>query len=259
MNYLSILKKRKKIRILRYKKCLDIIIMDDQQRSLELNSELQKLDNELNEYCWNVNELTISDRQDIKELYRLWKSCLNKKIIIQNIKKGNIRVSDKITVDGNIIWNDIRKHHTLHFINCTKSTIVISEKVNHITLERCSNVNIRSTGGSISGIDTLKCNNVTHIFETGNIYFIDISNSTECEFMLSETIAKDVLITTQGSYNINFRILCRNSGVIKNKYKTSMNIFLSFSIYYFRNNEIGELALYIFNPASNKMNPINPH
>jgi len=232
--------------------------MNDKLRSLKLEEELGKLDQELDDYCWNVRELSTDERNDIKELYKMWKTCLNKKLIIDNIQNSNIRISDKILNGGKVLWEDVKRHHSLHFLNCENVTIVISEKVNHITLERCKNVNIRSTGGSVSGIDIIKCNNVTHIFESGKIYFMDISNTTQCSFILSEEIAKDIMITTTSSFNLNFKTICSQSGVVKNRYKTNMNIFQSFAIYSFHTDDDDILSLYIVVPNSDSFHLVSP-
>jgi len=232
--------------------------MNDKICSLELEKELGKLDQDLDDYCWNVRELSPQERDDIKELYRLWKTCLNKKLIIDNIQDSNIRISNKILNNGDVLWDDVKKHHSLHFINCQNVTIVISEKVNHITIERCSNVNIRSTGGSISGIDIIKCSNVTHIFESGNISFMDISNTTECLFILSEKIARDIMITTTCSFNLHFKTICNYSGVVKNTYRTNMNVFQSYAIYSFHLDDENNLSLYIVTPNSDNIYLVTP-
>lgn len=233
------------------------ISMDDSKRLLELKEELEKLDQDLDNYCWNVRELTTDEKNDIKELYTLWKSCLNKKIVIDDLHNENIRVSNRITSRNNIIWDDIKQHHSLYFTGCSDSTIIITTKVNHITLEDCKNINIRTTGGSISGIDVINCSNVTHIFESGSIYFMDISNTTECTFILSEKIAMDIMISTTNSYNLHFKTICDNTGVTKNTYKTNMNIFQSYAIYSFHMNE-DILSLYIVMPNSNDVHLVQP-
>lgn len=232
--------------------------MNDEIRSLNLEDELKKLDSEINDYCLNVHNLSENEKKDIKELYKIWKSCLNKKIMIDNISNTNIRISNIINFsDGTIIWDDVKKHHSLHFVNCSNTTIIITAKVNHITFENCANINIRSSGGSISGIDIIRCNNITSIFDLGSIYFVDISNTTGCSFILSEKIAKDTIITTCSSYNIQFKTICDNTGITKNIYKTNMNIFQNNAIYTFHLKD-GNLSLYITIPHSDNMYLIPP-
>ena len=232
--------------------------MNDEIRSLDLENELNNLNTDLNNYCWNVRELSDAEKNDIKELYKLWKSCLNKKIVIDGVNSTNIRVSDKINFsDGTVIWDDVKCHHSLHFANCSNVTIIITAKVNHITFERCTNINVRSTGGSISGIDIIKCNDITTIFESSSVYFVDISNSTGCSFILSEKIAKDIMITTTSSYNIQFKTVCDISGITKSTYKTNMNVFQNYAIYSFHMNNDG-LSLYISVPHSDRIHLVLP-
>lgn len=232
--------------------------MNDETRSSDLETELNNLDNELNNYCWNVRKLSEEEKRDIKELYKIWKSCLNKKIMIDSIESTNVRVSDKINFsDGTVIWDDVKRHHSLHFINCSNATIVITAKVNHITLERCTNVNVRVTGGSISGIDIIKCSNITSIFDFSSVYFVDVSISTGCSFILSEAIAKDIMITTASSYNIQFRTVSDSTGITKNTYRTNMNVFQSYAIYSFHMND-DNLSLYISVPDSDRIHLVSP-
>ena len=233
--------------------------MNDKKRSLELETDVDNLNNELDNYCLNVRQLTEDEKCEIKELYKIWKSCLNKKIVIETIQHTNIRVSDKINFsDGTIIWDDIQRHHSLHFVDCSNATIVISAKVNHITFERCKNVNVRITGGSISGIDIIHCTNVTHIFESCLVYFVDISNTTECSFILSERIAKDIMITTASSFNLQFKTISDDTGIRKNIYRTNMNVFQNYAVYSFHVNN-DDLSLYIAVPHSNILHLVLPN
>jgi mRNA-degrading endonuclease HigB of HigAB toxin-antitoxin module len=207
--------------------------------------DLEQLNQELEEYCWDVKELTNGEKDDIKNLYKTWKSCLNKKIIIQDLHNTNIRVIDNITYNGQILKKNIKKHHTLHFINCSDSTIIITPKVNHITLENCKNINFRSRNGSISGMDLINSNNITLIINSQTVNFIDVSNTTECMFILSESVAENLIIITTNAYNLDYRLVDDNNGTLKNTFKTNMNMFQSVSIYTFQLTNEDVLSLYI--------------
>ncbi len=233
--------------------------MNDSDRSKELTQKITELNDELEEYSWNVRELSENEKEDIRNLYILWKTALNKKIVIDNVHNSNVRISNNVICDKKVLWEDVKPHHSFHFVDCSDITIVINPKVNHITLERCSNVNFRSTGGSISGIDIIRSTNVTSVFSSKSVKFIDISNATQCTFILSETIAKDIMITTTNSFNLNFRVISDASGVTKNTYKTNMNIFQDSTIYSFHSNDNDTLFLHVSIPRSRNDYDIMPN
>lgn len=212
--------------------------MSDSKKQLELEKELEQLDEELEEYCWNVRELSDLEKNDIKDLYTLWKTCLNKKIIVKDLHDTNIRVNHEIKCGTEILWTNVKIHHTLHFISCSNITIIVNPKVNHITLENCQNVNFRVVGGSISGIDIINSTNITCVFNASDVSFIDISNTTQCLFILSESVARNIMINVAHSFNLNFKTVDNLTGVTKNVYKTNMNIFSGISIYKFDNDNL---------------------
>lgn len=223
--------------------------MNDHGRSLELEDEITKLNTEIEEYCWNVRELSQDEKNDIRDLYRLWKTSFNKKIVIDNIHNSNIRISDNVVGDGKVLWEDVKPHHSFHFIDCSNITIVINPKVNHVTLEKCNNVNFRSVGGSISGMDLINSSNITSVFNSKYINFMDISNATQCLFILSETIAKNIMITSTSSFNLNFKVIADGSGVTKSTYKTNMNVFQDSTVYRFNSSQDGDgLVLHVSIP-----------
>jgi hypothetical protein len=220
--------------------------MNDSTKSKELEDDLSKLNCDIEDYCWNVRELSNDEKKDIRDLYTLWKTCLNKKIVIENVSKSNIRVThDNLTCNGKMIWSDIKSHHSLYFVNCSDITIIVTPKVNHITLDRCNNINFKCVGGSISGIDIIKCSNITSVFNSKSVYFLDISNTTQCLFILSETAAKNIMMQTTNSYDLNFKTISDVSGLTKNIYKTNMNVFQDTSIYSFHSNDNNDLSLFI--------------
>lgn len=221
--------------------------MSDSVRTQDLEKEIEQLNEELEEYCWNIRELQEGEKQDIRNLYRLWKTSINKKIVISDLHKTNVRVSSDILSNKEVLWHSIKQDHSLHFLNCSDITIIVNPKVNHITIERCKNVNIRVVNGSISGIDFIKCDNVTSVFNSKNVNFMDISDCTQCLFILSERVAKDIVITVTSAFNINFRIVCSLTGITRNNYRTNMNVFQNSTMYSFKPDDKDELSLYMSN------------
>lgn len=214
-----------------------------------LNEKLENLTNELNTYSFDVKHLTESEKQEIKELYTiLWKTY-NNKIFIENIENSNIRVDKTIVINGAQYNNkNVTQESTLHFINCKNVTVIIKNKVCHITIEGCENFNIKTNGGSITGLDDIRCNHVSHVLENSSVYFLDVSNSQDCVYYISENNALNTLISSYGSPDIKIITTNPNDGKIKNKYHPTISFFEIYRIYSFeRENDL--LQLYYMTPT----------
>lgn len=221
--------------------------MNRNQSNLE--DKLAELAQDLEDYSWNIKDLNEDEKNVIKNLYKAWKTSLNQKIIIENLHNTNIRVMNNITQNSKLLWPLVEQHNTLFFTNCSNMTIIVNPKINHITLENCKNINFRTKGGSISGMDIINSSNITTIFDSHTVNFVDISNSTQCLFILSESVAKNIIMITTSSYNINFKIVADNSGVCQNTFKTNMNLFQPSAIYNFVSQD-NNLSLYITIPQT---------
>ena len=145
--------------------------------------------------------------EEIKELYTMFWKTLNNKIFIENIDNSNIRINERILINGKKYKeNIIDKKTTLHFINCKNVNIIINKKVCHITIEECENLNIKTRGGSITGLDDIRCNHINHILENSSVFFLDVSNSQDCIFYISENNALNTMISSYGSFDIKIII-----------------------------------------------------
>jgi hypothetical protein len=172
---------------------------NDKVKNKELYNDIIKLQEEL-------DDLSITDEQkdNIINLFKNWKTSFNRKIFIESLNKSNIRVCDRVKVNNIPYGSSVNIKSTLHFIDCNNVTINILSKVNHITLENCNNINIKTNHGSISGMDCINCSNISHVIKSGNIYYIDISNSTHCNYYISEQVALNTIISTMESMNLLF-------------------------------------------------------
>lgn len=219
--------------------------------SLELQSQLVILDNELTNYSFDIKDIAEEEKEQIKELYTLiWKSY-NNKIFIENIKNSNIRINGKILVNGEEYGNyKITNKTTLHFINCKNTTVIINAKVCHITNERCENFSIKIIGGSVTGMDDIHCKHMNHILENSSVYFLDISQSQNCIFYISERNALDTTISSFDSPDITITMTNPNDGIIKNKYKPSISFFEIYRRYSFEI-ENDQIQLYYLIPKYN--------
>lgn len=206
------------------------------------NSSSNDLDEELDNYEFNngSNSLTEQDRIYIKNLYFMMKSAFQNKIFIENYYDCNLRIKDNIISvfsknNNKDINNNVSHKSTLFFSNFKNVTIVINTKVAHITLEKCRDVNIKIIGGSITGLDFIRCVNLSCVFDKGFVYFVDISNSEECNMYFSFPIALSTMITTMFSYKINFYILSPANKVHKT-FKKNTSYFDIYKKYVFENN-----------------------
>lgn len=200
-----------------------------------LEDDLANLNRELNEYSFNTQYLSDEQKKEITDFFVLLKKTMNNKIFIENIEKQNIKVNNNdIIINGNIFASNITKKNTLHFINCRNLIINIYIQVTHITLEKCENINIRTTGGSISGLDCISCNNVSHIFDNGHVYFIDISKSTCCRYYLSKPIALNTIIQTMESMDLKFFAI--ENHIVTNIFHKNNSFFDIFKKYIFKEN-----------------------
>lgn len=166
--------------------------------------DLTALEADLDKYSFNIRCLSDHEIKSIKNLYTMLKTCLNNKIFIENLNGHNIRINNIITVSGDTLPNKVTNKSTIHFINCQNLTVQLGVKVGHLTIERCENLNIKIVGGSITGYDCISCRNITHVFDKGNINYIDISSSLNCNYYLSEQIAISTIIQTMNSMHLKF-------------------------------------------------------
>lgn len=223
----------------------------------KLKKNLENLDEELNNYSFDVKELSDTDKTEIKALYTmLWKIYSNK-IFIENIQRSNIRVTEKILVNNKELHNhNVTNRTTLYFVNCKNITINITQKVCHITLENCDSVNIKTRGGAITGLDAINCKNVNHVLENSNVYLLEVSNCVGCIYYISEDNAINTIISSYGSPDIKIITTCPISGNIKNKFSPAISFFDIYRLYSFeKKNEI--IQLYYVTPASYKKIQVN--
>ena len=223
----------------------------------KFKENLESLDEELNNYSFNVKDLTDTDKTEIKELYTmLWKIYSNK-IFIENIERTNIRVTEKILFNNKELNNhNVTNRTTLYFVNCKNITINITQKVCHITLENCESVNIKTRGGAITGLDAINCKNINHVLENSNVYLLEVSNCVGCIYYISEDNALNTIISSYGSPDIKIITTCPTSGNIKNKFSPSISFFDLYRLYSFeKRNEI--IQLYYVTPASYKKIQVN--
>ena len=218
-----------------------------------MENELQMLNEEIDNYSFDVRELSESEKEEIKNLYVSMRKISQNRNIIENLKNANIRINKMVLINGTEYDNyDITDKSGLHFSNCHNTTVIITNKVCHITSDNCSQFTIKIIGGSISGMDIINCQNVNTIIENSSIHFLDISKSQACTLYLSENNALNTTILSYESHNI--QIIMTDEGFIKNKYILPMSYFEICRIYTFEVMEDGTMQLYYLIPKTRSRN-----
>ncbi len=223
----------------------------DFQKSETLDVELRNLDDELNMYIEHYGEFDDGQMDYIKNLFLNWKKTINKRIVLQDMNGTNygkhihvkINRLGRITVDGLDFGSTVNTRSTLHFKNCQQVIISIATKINHLTLEDCNQVNVKVIGGFVSGMDTIKCNHVSYVFDDNNVYYMDVSSSTECTYYIPEDIALRTEIITAESFNLLFCTLNVDSKSVAKRFKKNRSLFDTFNRYAFLEQD-GSVEMY---------------
>ena len=200
------------------------------QKNAQYMDNIKALENELDiaSFDYGIPE---QEKYDILELYKLWKKSLNNKIIIEDLNgltksfRITVKITDRVTINGIDFGVNVNTKSTIHFINCKCVNILVSTKLNHITLEKCENLNINVKFGSISGVDSIRCKNVSHVFDNAHINWIDVSNSANCKYFLPEKIALNTIVSTMESLEVELITLCDDNHSIKDRFETCKSFF----------------------------------
>lgn len=153
-----------------------------------------------------------------KNILSSWIKCKDRHIFIENLSNTTLKM-DRYLEIGNIRENvefTNPKSYTLFLDNCNNMEIKITEKINHVVIFGCDNINIFISRGLISGIDVMRSKNIECDTKKSNINFLSCSNSYSCMFHLDETV-ENILMTTTDSYKITFNI--------DKEYETCLTIF----------------------------------
>ena len=209
----------------------------------DLTSQLKKLDTELDAYSFDVTELSKECKDDIRDLYKALHKIYTNKIFIDDIKNSNIRITNKIFINGKESENYcVDDKTTLYFANCKHTNVVINSKVCHIVIEKCEYLNIMIRGGSITGIDDINSKHILHIFENSSVYFVDVGNSEDCTYYISEDKALNTTISSYGSHGIKIITTDPISGITINKFMPIVSFFEIYRLYQFeKNNNLMQL------------------
>lgn len=200
-------------------------------------------------------DLSDSEKIIIKNIYNSWKHCTDNRIFLENIKNSNIRINNDIVINNINQHKEIDDKSSLFFTNCQNINITINTKISHLTLESCENINLRTRGGIISGLDNINCKHINNILEQSCVYFIDVSKSQDCLFYIQENLALDTIISTYASFATKIITTDQNNG-IKNKYGPIISFFDIHRLYIFENNG-DKLNLYFVSLPTNTKSLVN--
>lgn len=204
----------------------------DDEKNKKFEKDKVKLKEELDDISFD-HDLDEDQKNKIFEYFVTWKKTINNKIFIENLKNVNVKIDNRVLINNIDFGSQVDHKSTLHFINCEKVSINVYSKVNHITLEKCNDMNIRTIKGSISGLDCIRCNQVSHVFDQYPVYYIDISKSNNCNYYIPENVALETTISVLSSMNLLFCMVCSETRTVKDKYHTNQNLFDIYKKYNF--------------------------
>jgi hypothetical protein len=209
----------------------------DIQKENAQMEDINSLKIEINDVMFNHGNITNDDMEKVLELFKTWKKAHNNKTIIENINgsqrngRVSIKIKNRVLIDTIDFRSEVTTRTTLHFINCNDVNIAISSKINHLVLENCMNMLVKTTGGFISGLDSIRCTNVIHVFDEGNINYIDINKSHDCKYFFQQDVVPNTIIQTIESMDILLVIL--KDMEIKERFKVCTSFLDTFKRYKF--------------------------
>jgi len=212
---------------------------------------MQKLTEEL--INLNINN---SIRDSIINIYNSYMTVKNNHIYIENDHHDFIAIGRGIMMQNQTKHNIIDSTKTIFLSNCSDIKMIFGKKINHIIVDKCSNMTIRIMRGLISGIDIINSKNINLVVDN-NIYNLNCGKSDDCECTIKKNIAGTTLISTLECHNIK---LCINdpSSTTNTIFKTNESLFSSSTgLILYKFIQTNNTLLYSTNDHSSEIHPIN--
>lgn len=144
----------------------------------------------------------------IKNINKSWQICKNNYIFINDLCECTISVKNgAIYIDGDIKYTNVNMKTTVFFSGCENVSVSLYQKINHIILEKSSNVQMIISDGIIGGLDILHCKSVDFVVMNKDVFYISYGNSVSCNASLDKKISTNTLISTICCHEINFVIV----------------------------------------------------
>jgi len=209
-----------------------------------MEKDLTKLEEEL-----EFVDLDKKDKEAVINVYRSWKTCFDYQIIISNIRNPNKRtrvdIKDSVYIDGVETYKNISKRSTIFFSECENLNISLISKVNHVIIERSNNINLKTFGGIIGGIDVLHSRNINFIVTKEDIFYISFGDVYMSNTYIDKSLALNTLISTLQCNSLNFVHMI--DSILENvKYVTNTSIFGGLYMMMFIKNDTGLVELHYF-------------
>lgn len=190
-----------------------------------MEADLEKLNDEL-----ALQELPDEEKVYVINIYKNWKTCFQNQIMITDIKgartgtRTNIKINDNIQLNGKDIHKNISRKSTIFFSNCSDLNVLMLNKVNHVIIENCKNINFKTTSGIIGGIDILRSSNVNLVVTNRDIFYIGFGGVYQGNIFIEKSLALNTVIRTLECNIINFALMLNE--VLKiGKYLTNASLF----------------------------------
>lgn len=201
-----------------------------------METDLKKLENEL-----DLVDIPDFDKKKVINVFKSWKTCYNNQIIIDDIsnmnRKSIIKIDDKVVIDGVEIYKNISKKSTIFFSNCENLNILLLNKINHVVIENCKNVNFKSTSGIIGGIDVLHSQNMNFIIINQDVFYMSFGGVSTSNIYIDKSLALNTLLSTLHCNRINFVNMVDE--ILENvKYITNSSLLSGFYMMMFVENDV---------------------
>lgn len=163
--------------------------------NFDLETGIKQLNDELDNYSFDVSHLNHNQREDVENLYKILYSVQNNKIILEKIKNSKIFISDSLFISGiKVNKLNIDKCRTIYIDACNNLEIIVKNKINHLTIYNCFDVTIIVYSNIISGIDIINSKNISFKFINCSFNFADYSSSINCDLcVISRNIDSNVV------------------------------------------------------------------
>lgn len=197
-----------------------------------MEAELEKLNDEL-----TLQELPDEEKVYVVNIYKNWKTCFQNQIMITDISRTNVKINDNVQINGKDIHKNISKKSTIFLSNCSDLNVLMLNKVNHVIIENCKNINFKTTSGIIGGIDILRSSNVNLVVVNQDIFYIGFGGVYKGNILIEKSLALNTVIRTLECNIINFALMLNE--VLKiGKYLTNASLFSGLHTMMFMKNKL---------------------
>ena len=140
----------------------------------------------------NSIQLSEQDKKEIQNIYIVMDCLRNNKILLENIKDDSIIIFDKklIFLQSEIESMSVSRKTDLQFWGMKNCTIMIKEKISHLSFHSCEDIDVKLMEGVISSVDFFHCDSVKLLVNNEGVRSIEFGDSIDVEITIPRSINK---------------------------------------------------------------------